>query len=157
MGEFAEFAVQNWYLFVALVGILGFLAGTEVLHKLRGIAGVNPTQALQLMNDQEAVMLDLRDGGDYKSGHIPAAVNIPFASLESRAGELKKFKGKPVILCCATGTSLSKVGTILKGNGFETIHNLSGGLSAWQTANLPLSKNNAPNSRRALRLHLKGL
>jgi rhodanese-related sulfurtransferase len=140
MGEFAEFAVQNWYLFAALVGILGFLAGTELLHKLRGIAGINPTQALQLMNDRDALMLDLRDGGDYKTGHVPAAVNIPFGSLESRVGELKKFKGKPIIVCCSPGTSLSKVGSLLKSNGFETLHNLSGGLSAWQTANLPLSK-----------------
>ncbi|MCP5419487.1 MAG: rhodanese-like domain-containing protein [Gammaproteobacteria bacterium] len=140
MADFIEFATQNWILFLALVAILGWLISTEVLNRLSGIAAVNSNQALRLINDQEALVLDIRDGGDYKKAHIPDAVNIPFASLGSRLGELKKFKGKPVVLCCPPGIGVSKAGSLLKKGGFESIHNLSGGLPSWQGANLPVNK-----------------
>jgi rhodanese-related sulfurtransferase len=140
MAEFAEFAAQNWILFLALIAILGWLIGAEVLHKLAGIASINPTQALQLINDREALVLDVRDSGEYKKGHIPAAFNIPFASLDSRLCELKKFKGKPVILCSPPGISVSKAGSLLKKSGLEPVHHLSGGLSSWLGASLPVSK-----------------
>lgn len=140
MQEFLEFAAQTWYLFVVLLFILGWLIGGEVMQRVRGIPTVNPTQALQLINHQDAVVLDIRDGGEYKAGHIPEARHIPAASLESRLNELGKFKDKPLIVYCRTGVNASKACAVLKKNGFAAVHNLSGGIAAWQGANLPVSK-----------------
>ncbi len=140
MEQFVDFALRNWYLFVALIAILGLLIGAEVMRKIRGISALNPTEALQLINHQDALMLDIREGTEYKQGHIPDAKNIPQSALAKRLRELEKFKNKPIILYCQTGARSSSAAAVLKKNGFETVHNLSGGLAAWQTANLPTRK-----------------
>ena len=140
MQEFLEFALRHWMLFVALLVILGLLIGSEVWRKLRGVKDVTPNEALQLINDQEALVVDLRDNGEFKAGHIPNARNIPLGSLESRLNELERFKEKPVIVYCRAGVSSSSACGLLKKNGFKWVNSLSGGLSAWQGASLPTSK-----------------
>ena len=100
MSDFAEFAVHNWLLFAALFAILGMLAGGEVLRKMRGIQTLNAVEALRLINDQDAWIIDIRDSGDYKDGHIPQARHIPFATLKDRLDELGKATGKPIIVYC---------------------------------------------------------
>ena len=140
MAEFFEFAKTNWYLFVALIVILGWLIGNEVLRKLRGITGVTPMQALQLINQQDGVVLDVRDGAGYKSGHIPQALHLPASDVQKRLQELQKHRDKPIIVCCDSGATAEGVCTVLKKQGFAAVHPLSGGLSAWQNANLPLTK-----------------
>jgi rhodanese-related sulfurtransferase len=140
MAEFREFAAQSWYLFVALVVVLGWLIGTEVRRKLSGVVSITPLQALQLINHQEAVVLDIRDGADYKAGHLPDARHIPANALAGRLGELQKFKDKPLIVYCRMGNVTGSVCALLKKNGFTAVHELSGGIAAWLTANLPVTK-----------------
>jgi rhodanese-related sulfurtransferase len=138
--EFVDFAVRHWYLFAALFIILGMLIGGEVLRKLRGVSALNPTQALQLINHQDAVVVDVRDGGQYKAGHLPDARHIPFGELDQRMKELNKYKDRPIILYCQTDTRASSAGAKLKKAGFETVHALRGGVSAWQQASLPITR-----------------
>jgi rhodanese-related sulfurtransferase len=140
MEQYIEFVIKNWYLFVALVFIIGLLIGSEVFRKIRGIKTVSPIEALQLMNHQDAVMLDIRDGGEYKEGHIPDARNVPLSALKNRLGELEKFKSKPIIVYCRSGTRASSASAVLKKSGFDMVHNLSGGILAWQNANLPVRR-----------------
>jgi len=142
MAEFFEFAKSdnNPYLFVALIAILGWLIGNEVLRKLRGVTGVTPIQALQLINQQDGVVLDVRDGGGYKSGHIPQALHIPAADVQKRLQELQKHQDRPIIVCCDSGASAEGVCARLKKHGFAAAHALNGGLAAWKDANLPLTR-----------------
>jgi rhodanese-related sulfurtransferase len=138
--EIIDFAFKYWYLFVALLVIIGLLIGTELMRALRGIVAVNPTRATQLINHDEAVLLDVRDTSSYKSGHIPDARHIPSKDLKDRLKELAKFKEKPIIVYCQTGNQSSPAGNLLKKEGFTAVHTLSGGLNAWQSANLPVSR-----------------
>lgn len=140
MEQFIPFAVRNWYLFAALLIILGLLIGSELLPRLRGIVKVNPLQALQLINHQDALVLDIREANEYKAGHISEARHLPLSKLNERLNELQKFKNRPIIVCCQTGARSSGACALLKKNGFATVHNLSGGLPAWQNANLPLTR-----------------
>ncbi|MDX1655004.1 MAG: rhodanese-like domain-containing protein [Candidatus Competibacteraceae bacterium] len=140
MEDFSEFALQNWYLFLALAVILGLLIGGEVQRRLRGVTGVNPNEALRMINDQDAVVVDTRDSGEYRQGHIPNARQIPVATLKSNPKELEKFKDRPVILYCRSGMSAIAAGAALKKAGFESVYNLNGGFQAWLNANLPTSK-----------------
>ncbi|MFO1371731.1 MAG: rhodanese-like domain-containing protein [Candidatus Competibacteraceae bacterium] len=143
MSDFAEFALQNWWLFLALLAILGMLVGGEVLRKMRGISTLNAVDALRLINDQEALIVDIRDIGEYKDGHIPQARHIPFSALQERLSELAKAKDSPIILYCRTGTTSQAACTLLKKNGFAKVHTLNGGLPAWQEAHLPISRKKA--------------
>ncbi len=141
MSDFTEFAQQNVLLFLALFAIVGMLVGSEVLRRVRGINAINATEALRLMNDQEAWMVDIRDAGEYKTGHIPQARNLPLATLKERLGELTKAGDKPIIVYCRTGAAAQSACALLKKNNIANVYSLSGGLPAWLDANLPVSRN----------------
>jgi rhodanese-related sulfurtransferase len=116
------------------------LIGTEALRRMRGIITVNAIEALRLINDQEAWVVDIRDSGEYKSGHIPQARNMPSATLKDRIGELAKAGDKPVIIYCRSGGGSQAACALLKKNGIANVRSLSGGLNAWQDANLPINR-----------------
>ena len=140
MNDFVEFSTQNWLLFLALFAIAGMLIGGEVLRKMRGVSSLSAAEALRLINDQEALILDVRDGGEYKEGHIPQARHIPLGALRDRLGELTKAKDKPIVVYCRNGAASQAACAQIKKSGIADVYSLSGGLSAWQEANLPVSR-----------------
>ncbi len=134
-----EFTGNHPVLIIAFLGTLGALLYSELSRRFSGIKSVGPVEATQLSNREDAVFLDVRDDGEYKGGHIPEAIHIPLKQLPDRVAELNRFKAGPVIAYCRSGTRTSVVGGILKKHGFENVYNLSGGITAWQSANLPIS------------------
>ena len=132
-----HFVVNNWYLFVALFGVLFMLVGAPLRQAMLGIASIPSSQAVQLINRQSGIVVDVREAEEFKSGHIPRALNLPLSGLATRLNELQKFKDKPVILCCRSGQRSARAAVMLRKNGFNQVHNLSGGLLAWQKENLP--------------------
>lgn len=97
--------------------------------------------AVQLINYKDALVLDVREGSEYSAGHVPNSKHIPADKLEERLQELEKFKSKPIILIHRSGVnSTGKAGTVLRNQGFAHVHNLEGGIDAWQQANLPIVK-----------------
>jgi len=108
----------------------------------RGTAGpsISTLQATLLINQQNAVVLDVRDATEYKSGHVLNARSIPLGELEARAAELEKHKAKPVIVVCDTGNRSGKAAAALRRQGFKEVFTLSGGIGAWRQAGLPLEK-----------------
>ena len=140
MSDFAEFALHNWLLFLALFAILGMLIGGEILRKMRGVSALDAAGALRLINDQDAVIMDIRDAGEYREGHIPQARHIPFGALRDRLGELAKAKDKPIIVYCRSGTVSQSACALLKKSGFANVHSLNGGLPTWLDARLPISR-----------------
>jgi len=134
-----EFSGNHPILIIAFLGTLGALLYTEISRRVSGIPSVGPVEAIRLSNREDAVFLDVRDDGEYKGGHIPDAIHIPLKQLPDRVGELNQFKTGPVITYCRSGSRTSAVSGILKKHGFETVYNLSGGITAWQNASLPIS------------------
>ena len=106
-----------------------------------GVAQVSALEAVQLMNRRDAVVLDVRDTGDYAAGHITGARHISESQIADRVKELEKFKLRPIVVCCRTGTRAPVVTDILRKQGFAEAVALSGGIAAWQQASLPLEKN----------------
>jgi rhodanese-related sulfurtransferase len=101
---------------------------------------VGPAEAVLLINRKDAVVLDVRDAAEYKSGHITNARNVPEAELDSRAKELDKVKTKPIIVSCGRGNRSAAIATKLRKLGFADVVSLRGGIAAWQQANMPLEK-----------------
>jgi rhodanese-related sulfurtransferase len=134
-----EFIVKNWAL-VLIAAVSGGMLLWPLLRKGMGGTGVNTLQATQMMNREDALVLDLRPAAEFASGHILGARNLPLADLERRAGELDKYKAKPVILHCADGNRAGSAVALLRRNGFANVVNLSGGYAAWQQAGLPVEK-----------------
>jgi len=135
-----EFVGNHPVLILAFAGTLGALLASEISRRLSGMKAVDPVQATQLSNRENAVFLDIRDDGDYSGGHLPEAIHIPIKQLTERIDELNKHKDCPVIAYCRSGNRSNGAGSILKKHGFKNVYNLNGGITAWQKANLPLSK-----------------
>ena len=135
-----EFVGNHPVLFLAFFGTLGLLLASEFSRRLSGMKSVGPVEATQLSNRENAVFLDIRDEGEYRAGHIPEAIHIPLKRLPERVAELGKKKDFPIIAYCRSGSRSTRAGSILKKHGFENVYNLGGGLTAWQGANLPVSK-----------------
>lgn len=64
-----------------------------------------------------AIIVDVRTKGEFDSGHIKGAINLPLQTLEQNLGKLKK--DKPVITCCASGMRSSSARGFLKSKGYE--------------------------------------
>ena len=133
-----EFINQNIML-VGLVAVSGLSLLWPLLMRPSGNS-VGPVEATQLINREDAYILDVREADEYASGHLPEAKNIPTSKLAERIGELEKFKDKPIIVCCASGMRSNKACGELKKNGFEKLFNLSGGVDAWVGAGYPVKK-----------------
>lgn len=134
-----DFIVKNWALF-AIAFVSGGMLLWPLLRKGTGGPWVSTLQATQLMNRDDALVIDLRPAAEYAKGHILGARSIPLAELERRAGELDKHKAKPVILHCGDGNRAGGGVSLLRKSGFANVVNLTGGYAAWQQAGLPVEK-----------------
>ena len=103
------------------------------------VARLTPAEATLMMNREDALVLDVRETGEWGSGHITGARHITLAQLDKRLSELDKFKGKPIIVVCATGNRSSSACGQLRKHGFDKVYSLGGGVSSWIEANLPLT------------------
>jgi rhodanese-related sulfurtransferase len=134
-----QFVKDNLLLFA-----IAFVSGAMLLWPLirRGTGGPWATtlEATQMINRQDAPVIDVREDAEFAKGHIVGARHIPLAQLEARAKELQKYKAKPVIICCETGNRSSSAMATLRKLGFENVYNLSGGYAGWQQAGLPVEK-----------------
>jgi rhodanese-related sulfurtransferase len=130
--------VTNHYV---LVSFFVFLLVAFVINEgKQGGAAITPTNLVNLVNREGAMLLDIRDSKEYSSGHIAGAVSMPVSSIDARIGELESHKDKPVVLVCKMGQHASATGRKLKALGFENVRRLSGGMSEWTASSLPVVK-----------------
>lgn len=109
---------------------------------LKGAGGGSLTAdgAVQLINREKAVVIDVCETHEFAAGHVGGAKNIPLGQLEEKLPAAVKNKALPIILVCQSGARSNRALGIAKKLGYEKAQSLSGGLSAWKTANLPIEK-----------------
>lgn len=140
MERLLEFASNHWALMLGLAGTLAALVGTFVYPRIQGIRKVSPLDATQMINREEAVVLDVRGDAEFNEGHILNSVHIPMKYLTGQIRKLEKYRARPIITACRTGQQSAGACAVLRKHGFERVYNLSGGILAWQNASLPLTK-----------------
>jgi rhodanese-related sulfurtransferase len=132
--------IQDNIFLIAVAFMSGAMLVWPLVRRGAGGAVVNTLQATMLINKEDALILDVREPAEFNAGHILNARNIPLGELDKRAGELSKWKDKPIVVSCASGNrSGSAVGT-LKKQGFTRAVNLAGGFGAWRQAGLPIGR-----------------
>ncbi len=139
MEQLIEFAGNHWQLFAALAVILILLA-QNLMSGLGGKGAVDPSGAIELINREDAVVVDVRPMADFSAGHIVKSINIPMNGFQNQIGQLEKHKDKPIIISCRSGAQSSVACKQLRNQGFERVYNLHGGILAWQNANLPMTR-----------------
>lgn len=135
-----EFLQDNLLLIGVSVFAAVMLIWPPISRQLSGIKEVGVTEAIQLINHKDAVVLDVREDSEYYSGHVPHSRHIPLGALGKRHTELERYKNRPLVVVCRSGARSGSACGMLKKQGFEEVYNLSGGVGAWQQANLPLEK-----------------
>lgn len=135
-----QFIQSNiWLVLIAVTsGIM--LLWSFVGNRVRGVKDANCAAALQLINHKEAVVVDVREPDEFKSGHLLNAKHIPLGKLSDRVGELERYRDRPIVVVCRSGNRSATACALLSRQGFTQVYNLSGGVTAWQKAGLPLEK-----------------
>ena len=132
--------VRNNLLLIVVAVVSGAMLIWPLLRRTTGGPWVDASMATQLINREDALVVDVRDQGEYGAGHILGAKNWPLDHIDERGGEAARRKDKPVIVYCDTGDRAPKAAAALRKLGFTRVINLSGGLPAWQQAGLPVEK-----------------
>lgn len=135
-----EFVQQNIWLILLAVFSGVMLFGGGLRGRLSGVKQVSPQEAVMLFNHEDALVLDVRENSEYSDGRIPKAKHVPMGQLKNRISELEKYKDKPIVAVCRSGSRSGYACSILRKHGFDKVYNLSGGILAWDQAGLPKEK-----------------
>ncbi len=138
MGQLGQFILNHWTLCLALVVVLISISINELLMQRNRAKSISPTVAIELINHENAIVVDMRDAETFRGGHIIDAICSPEGDFNQKS--MEKYKTKPIILVCARGIQSAALATKLRTQGFTQPMVLAGGISAWQTAGLPLVK-----------------
>jgi rhodanese-related sulfurtransferase len=133
-----KFIIDNWMLISIAVASGGMLLWPVVQGA--GGGGLVPVAAVQLINREKAVVIDVCEPGEFAAGHVVGARNVPLGELETKLGAAVKNKALPLILVCQSGARSGRAVAIAKKLGYEQAQSLAGGLSGWRAANLPVEK-----------------
>jgi rhodanese-related sulfurtransferase len=133
------FSNQNNLLLIAVALGSGLALSWPMILRSRAGAAISSAQAVQMMNHQHAVLIDVRPSEAFNTGHVPQARSVPLSDLEKKAAALPK--NKPIIVICDVGRSAIGAATRLRAVGFTEVVTLDGGLKAWMTAGLPVTAN----------------
>jgi rhodanese-related sulfurtransferase len=135
-----EFIMDNIALVALFLASGAMLLWPEVSRLMGGSSEIGTLEATRLMNQGTTLVLDIRDGNEFASGHVPRARHIPLGELSKRVEEIGKYKDKPVIVTCKNGSRAGAASRFLKKAGFNVVYQLKGGIAAWQQASLPVEK-----------------
>jgi len=133
-----KFLLDNWLLVLVAV-VSGAMLLWPSLGRRGGAGAVTTSEAVQLINREKAVLIDVSEPAEYAAQHVAGAKNVPFGSIES-SKDLPSDKSRPLIVVCPTGARASRAVGTLRKLGFENARALAGGLAAWREANLPVEK-----------------
>ncbi len=131
------FFSQNNLLLIGVALVSGIALAWPMIQSKRAGASITCTQAIQMINHQHAITIDIRPAEAFSSGHILHARSIPAAEIEKKAANLPK--NKPLIVVCDFGRASGAAAVRLRALGFSEVSVLGGGMRAWSTAGMPLA------------------
>ncbi len=139
MQQYLEFAANH----PVLIGAFMLVLGALIWNLLReGVSGMNigPAEATLKINHEDAVVVDVRSIEEFSGGHILHARNIPLNGLKNQLPALEKYRQRPIIIACHSGSRSGVAASTLRKEGFEQVYNLRGGMLAWESAGLPMKR-----------------
>ena len=133
-----KFILDNWMILSVALASGGMLLWPLLMGG--GPGALSAAGAVHLINREKAVVIDICEASEFATGHVGGAKNVPLSQLEDKLPSVVKNKGLPVILVCQSGARSSRALAIAKKLGYDKAQSLSGGLTAWRAANLPVEK-----------------
>ena len=108
------------------------MEGLSNLFRGNGYTTINGAQLKNILNDSNIVILDVRNPGEYRNGHIPKAINIPVNEIQGRLSEISLYRNSAILVYCSSGSRSIKAAYFLSIFGFKKIYNLSRGISSYK-------------------------
>jgi len=134
-----QFIQQHAPAIVAALIIAWMLWKRIIAPKLSGVKTISASDYMQLRKHPHT-LVDVRQPGEWASGHPDTAVHIPLGEIANRMHKIAS--DKPVFVICASGNRSAMAATKLANGGFDCVYNLSGGVAAWRSAGLPVKGGN---------------
>jgi len=136
--RFPEFAGRHSLMLMIFVFLLLFFLANELGRFFRKYKELTPAALTRLINQQNALLIDMSSLQDYEKGHITGAKHVPMSQFDPENKDLAKVKNLPVALYCKTGQTSSQAAARLVKAGFKHVYFLAGGLTSWLQADLPV-------------------
>lgn len=133
MQEIVDFLAGQWPVVAMLVVAIVLL----IRSYMNEGDSVDASEAVRLINQEDAIVIDVREKAEFDAGHINSSIHVPLSQVPKRLSELQKHKGKAVIVSCRSGSRSGVAARQLRKGGFEKVYNLRGGLLGWEQAKLP--------------------
>jgi rhodanese-related sulfurtransferase len=125
---------------LGLVGVTIALIGNELSRFTRGYRAIGPAQLTNLINRENALVVDVSASTDFEKGHVVGSRNVAMSQFDPENKDLVKVRELPVAVVCRTGATSALAAKRLAKSGFKQIFWLDGGLAAWQSADLPVAR-----------------
>ena len=135
-----EFIGNHPFLVLGFVGVLLAIGYLEFSRLTRGYAALTPAALTQLINREDALVVDVSSIGDFEAGHIPGAKHVAIGQFDPESKELAKVRDRPVAVVCKNGLVSGQAAKRLRKAGFTRVYWLEGGAKTWIDAQLPLVK-----------------
>jgi rhodanese-related sulfurtransferase len=139
MQELITFINHHLLLSAVTAIVLLLVLIVEMLRAKRRGAAMTPARVTQMINREQAVILDLRAQEIFRKGHIIDAISMTPQEVQENSKKLEKYKNKPIVLVCAMGMESQKTAALLQKQGYNVCC-LSGGMRAWTNAEMPVVK-----------------
>jgi len=139
MERLIEYFGNHTLLASAAVVIAAIVIIYELRARSENRATVSPQDAIRLMN-HGALVLDIRPQAEFSTGHLSGARQLPSDQILTAGEHLKRYKEKPVLVYCGSGSLAAAAQRQLAAQGFTKAFVLRGGLAAWRTENLPVAR-----------------
>jgi rhodanese-related sulfurtransferase len=138
-----EFIGNHPILSLAFVAIGVALLVNELSRFTRGYRTLSPAELTRLINQENALVVDVSPINDFEKGHIVGSKHVAMSQFDPENKLLAKLRDMPVAVVCRSGVQSGQAAKRLVKAGFTRVHALEGGIAAWQSAELPLARGKA--------------
>lgn len=138
--QILEFSSNHLLLVASFIALLAVILFIEYRNLTQNFTSIGPSAAITVINNENPVLLDVREMNELGDGMLRDSVHIPLSAVNKRLSEMDKYRDRPVLVYCRSGNRSGSVCRSLNGRGFDKVFNLSGGIMAWRDAHLPISK-----------------
>jgi rhodanese-related sulfurtransferase len=132
-----DFFLNNWIL-IAMAFVTGAMLVWPAVNNAPRSGAVSVTEAVNLINREKAVIVDVSEPGEFSKEHAGGAKHVAFGDVETKLADQVKLKTKPILLMCPTGARANKAVASAKKAGFEQVKFVQGGTAAWRAAGMPI-------------------
>lgn len=139
MQDLTTFLSEHPILSLAVVVVFILVAVVELIRAKRNMFNIPPSRVIQLINRENAVVIDFRPNENYRKGHIIDALTMTTQEIAETPKKLEKFRTRPIVLVGNSANESQKIAAGLLKQGYNA-YSLAGGMRAWNEGQHPLVK-----------------